>query len=100
MLVDFARKRRAERRGGGNANVTLSDELAFGLGGTDEDIERVNDALDELAETDPRLKHVVEMKYFGGFNDQEIAEALDVTDRTVRRDWERARMLLSVTLKK
>ena len=40
------------------------------------------------------------MKYFGGFTDQEIAEALDVTDRTVRRDWERARMLLSVTLKK
>ena len=56
--------------------------------------------LDELAETYPRLKHVVEMKYFGGFSDQEIAEALDVTDRTVRRDWERARMLLSVTLKK
>jgi RNA polymerase sigma factor (TIGR02999 family) len=100
VLVDFARKRRAERRGGGHANVTLSDELAAGLGGTDEDIERVNDALDELAETDPRLKHVVEMKYFGGFNDQEIAEALDVTDRTVRRDWERARMLLSVALKK
>ena len=94
------RKRRAERRGGGQANVTLSEELAAGLGGTDEDIERVNDALDDLAESDPRLRHVVEMRYFGGFNDQEIAEALGVTDRTVRRDWERAKMLLSVALKR
>ena len=100
VMVDFARKRRAQRRGGGQANVTLSDDLAAGLGGTDEDIERVNDALDELEESDPRLKHVVEMRYFGGFNDQEIAEALGVTDRTVRRDWERARLLLSLALKK
>ena len=100
VMVDFARKRRAERRGGGQANVTLSEELAAGLGGTDEDIERVNDALDDLAESDPRLRHVVEMRYFGGFNDQEIAEALGVTDRTVRRDWERAKMLLSVALKR
>ena len=100
VMVDFARKRRAERRGGGKANVTLSEELAGGLGGTDEDIERVNDALDDLAESDPRLRHVVEMRYFGGFNDQEIAEALGVTDRTVRRDWERAKMLLSVALKR
>jgi RNA polymerase sigma factor (TIGR02999 family) len=100
VMVDFARKRRAERRGGGQANLTLSEELASGLGGTDEDIERVNDALDELEDVDPRLKHVVELRYFGGFNDQEIAEALGVTDRTVRRDWERARLLLSVALKK
>ena len=100
VMVDFARKRRAERRGGGQANVTLSEELAAGLGGTDEDIERVNDALDDLAESDPRLRHVVEMRYFGGFNDQEIAEALGVTDRTVRRDWERAKLLLSVALKR
>lgn len=100
VMVDFARKRRAERRGGGKANVTLSDDLAAGVGGTDEDIERVNDALDDLAESDPRLRHVIEMRYFGGFNDQEIAEALGVTDRTVRRDWERARLLLSVELRK
>jgi RNA polymerase sigma factor (TIGR02999 family) len=100
VMVDFARKRRAERRGGGQANLTLSEELAAGLGGTDEDIERVNEALDELAESDPRLRHVVEMRYFGGFNDQEIAEALGVTDRTVRRDWERAKLLLSVALKR
>ena len=100
VMVDFARKRRAERRGGGVANVTLSDDLAAGIGGTDDDIERVNEALDDLAESDPRLRHVIEMRYFGGFNDQEIAEALGVTDRTVRRDWERAKLLLAVSLKK
>jgi RNA polymerase sigma factor (TIGR02999 family) len=100
VMVDFARKRRAERRGGGNANVTLADDLAGDIGGTDEDIERVNDALDDLAESDPRLRQVVELRYFGGFNDQEIAEALGVTDRTVRRDWERAKLLLFVALKK
>jgi RNA polymerase sigma factor (TIGR02999 family) len=99
VMVDFARKRRAERRGGGNANVTLSEDLAAGIGGTDEDIVRVNEALDDLAESDPRLRHVIEMRYFGGFSDQEIAEALGVTDRTVRRDWERARLLLSLALK-
>ena len=100
VMVDFARKRRAERRGGGSANVTLSDDLAAGIGGTDDDIERVNEALDDLAESDPRLRHVIEMRYFGGFNDQEIAESLGVTDRTVRRDWERAKLLLSVALRK
>jgi RNA polymerase sigma factor (TIGR02999 family) len=99
VMVDFARKRRAERRGGGNANVTLSEDLAAGIGGTDEDIVRVNEALHDLAESDPRLRHVIEMRYFGGFSDQEIAEALGVTDRTVRRDWERARLLLSLALK-
>ena len=99
VMVDFARKRRAERRGGGNANVTLSEDLAAGIGGTDEDIVRVNEALHDLAESDPRLRHVIEMRYFGGFSDQEIAEALCVTDRTVRRDWERARLLLSIALK-
>lgn len=100
VMVDFARKRQAARRGGGHADVTLSEELAGGLGGTDEDIERVDDALRELEDADPRLKHVVEMRYFGGFSDAEIAEALGITDRTVRRDWERARLLLAVGLKK
>lgn len=100
VMVDYARKRMAERRGGGKADLTLSDELADGLGGTDEDIERVHEALEELAEIDPRMKQVVEMHYFGGFGAPDIAEALGVTERTVYRDWERAKMLLSVSLKK
>jgi RNA polymerase sigma factor (TIGR02999 family) len=100
VMVDFARKRMAQRRGGGQANVTLSEELADGLGGTDEDILRVSEALEELGDADPRLRQVVEMHYFGGFSAEDIAEALGVTERTVYRDWERARLLLSVALKR
>jgi RNA polymerase sigma factor (TIGR02999 family) len=100
VIVDFARKRRAARRGGAAAHVTLSTDLLEGSQGSDDDVERVHEALDELAHTDPRLKQVIEMRYFGGFNEQEIGEALGLTDRTVRRDWERARLLLQVALKR
>lgn len=99
VIVDFARRRRTARRGGGHAEVTFSEDLAGGLGGTDADVERVDAALRELEDIDPRLKEVVEMRYFGGFSDAEIAEALGVAERTVRRDWARARLLLSVALK-
>ncbi len=99
VIVDYARKRSALRRGGGIANVTLTTEILDGAASTDSDVERVDDALNELEATDPRLKQVVEMRFFGGLTEQEIAEALGVTDRTVRRDWERARMLLMVSLR-
>lgn len=100
VIVDFVRKRRAERRGGGAVHVTLSTDLLDGGGGSDEDIERVNDALGELASVDQRLKHVVEMRYFGGFAEEEIGEALGVSERTVRRDWERAKLLLQVAIRR
>ena len=100
VIVDFARKRRADRRGGGAADVTLSTELIEGVLSTDDEIERINDALLELETTDPRLKQVVEMRFFVGLSEEEIAQSLGITDRTVRRDWQRARMLLSVSLKR
>jgi RNA polymerase sigma factor (TIGR02999 family) len=100
VIVDFARKRRADRRGGAAEHVTLTTELLDGQADSDDDIERVHEALDELQKTDPRLKTVVEMRYFGGFEEKEIAEALGVAVRTVRRDWERARLLLLVALKR
>lgn len=100
IVVDFVRKRRAERRGGGAAHVTLSTDLLDSGGSSDEDIERVNDALGELASVDQRLKQVVEMRYFGGFAEQEIGEALGVSERTVRRDWERAKLLLQVAIRR
>ena len=60
----------------------------------------MHEALVELAKVDPRLVRVVEMRYFAGLTENEIAAALDVTDRTVRRDWEKARVLLAAMLKR
>jgi RNA polymerase sigma factor (sigma-70 family) len=54
--------------------------------------------LDELALLEPRLAQVVEMRYFGGLLEQEIAQALGVTERTVQRDWQKARLFLSMSL--
>lgn len=101
VIVDFARRRSAERRGGDHPHLTLSTDVAGSVAGEGgDDIERVNDALLELERSDPRLKQVVEMRYFGGLTEAEIAGALGLTERTVRRDWERARLLLSVGLKR
>ncbi len=66
--------------------------------GDSEDLLRVNEALDVLAQAEPRLARVVEMRYFGGYTEVEIAEALDLTERTVRRDWDKARLLLAAML--
>ena len=65
----------------------------------DAEVERLDDALAVLQRNDPRLKQIVEMRYFAGMSDAEIAEALGVTPRTVGRDWVRARLLLSVEMK-
>jgi RNA polymerase sigma factor (TIGR02999 family) len=100
IIVDFARRRSAARRGGGLARETLDTDRLDALAAADEEIENVADALEVLEKTDPRLKQVVEMRYFGGMSDAEIAEALGVTVRTVGRDWQRARLLLSVALQR
>jgi RNA polymerase sigma factor (sigma-70 family) len=60
---------------------------------------RINDALEALQKVDARLVRVVEMRYFAGMTETEIADALGVTDRTVRRDWQKARLLLAETLR-
>ena len=61
-------------------------------------IVQVHEALQELEQADPRAARMVEMRYFGGYTDKEIAETLAVTERTVQRDWEKARMLLRAIL--
>jgi len=98
VIVDLVRKRRAERRGGGDFKVELGEIQVAHSCATEDRILRVSDALDELAVADARLAQVVEMRYFAGLDEREIAAALGVTDRTVRRDWQKARLLLSVAL--
>ena len=99
VIIDAVRERQAERRGGGAEFLTLSTQLLNNVDGDNQDVLRVNEALDVLAQAEPRLAQVVEMRYFGGYTEAEIADALELTERTVRRDWDKARLLLSALLK-
>ena len=99
IIVDAARASRAERRGGDVAHVTLNTDVANRVANPEDQILDVHAALDELGRLDKRLVQVVEMRYFGGMKDSEIAESLGLTDRTVRRDWEKARLLLANALR-
>jgi RNA polymerase sigma factor (TIGR02999 family) len=98
VVVDLVRGKLAERRGGGAAHVTLSTGIGEGTPAAESEILRVHEALDDLAALNERMAQVVEMRYFAGLTESEIADALGVTERTVRRDWEKARVLLAETL--
>lgn len=97
VIIDLVRERNAERRGGGERKLTLNTAMGDSLPARDDPL-RVDDALAELATREPRLAKVVEMRYFGGYSEDEVAEALAVTTRTVQRDWQKARMLLHAML--
>jgi len=99
VIVDCVRERSAQRRGGGDVHVALDAAIEEKISCGERQILAVHQALDNLAEVSPRLVTVVEMRYFGGVSEPEIAEALGVTERTVRRDWEKARLLLAAALK-
>jgi len=99
VIVDFARQRQAERRGGDAVHVSLDARLAEDLRAGEDEVIQINDAIEALQSEDPRLVQVVEMRYFAGMTEQEIAAVLGVTDRTVRRDWEKARLLLAAMLR-
>jgi RNA polymerase sigma factor (TIGR02999 family) len=99
IIVDFARARAAERRGGDVPHLTLNTAVSEGAVAGEDEIVAVHEALNDLAVLDARLARVVEMRYFGGLSDEEIAAAMGVTDRTVRRDWQKARLLLAAALR-
>ena len=99
VIVDLARARATERRGLRAQHVTLDTEVSESVPTSENEILRVHEALEELVSVDERLVRVVEMRYFAGLTEKEIAEVLGVTERTVRRDWEKARMLLAAALK-
>jgi RNA polymerase sigma factor (TIGR02999 family) len=93
VLVDRARERSALKRGGVRRQITLDDEV-MALEDQAEMLLQLNDALERLATVDPRLAQVVDCRFFGGLTEQETAEALGLTTRTVQRDWVKARVLL------
>lgn len=99
VIVDLVRGKFAERRGGDALHVTLDSQIGDEAGEVESEILRVHEALEELGRYDARMVQVVEMRYFAGMTEIEIADALEVTDRTVRRDWEKARLLLAELLK-
>ena len=98
VIVSSARERSAEKRGAGRRPLTLSTQAAEQLSAGEEDILRVHDALESLEQVDARLAQVVQMRYFGGYSEQEIADTLDVTERTVQRLWLKARLMLQAAL--
>jgi RNA polymerase sigma factor (TIGR02999 family) len=100
IIVDSVREQLAERRGAGAEHITLSSAELLPLQPTSDgdQIMRVHDALAELEALDAELAQVVEMRYFGGYTEVEIGELLGVTERTVRRRWDKGRAWLFVAL--
>ena len=99
VIIDAVRERQALRRGGDLVELTLNTEIANNVESSEGQLLHIHEALAVLEQSEPRLAQVVEMRYFGGYSDGEIADTLQVTDRTVRRDWEKARLLLMAILK-
>jgi RNA polymerase sigma factor (TIGR02999 family) len=100
VVVDLARSRAAARHGGDLRQVTLNTQIGDRTIEGEEEIIRVHEALEELAAADPRMVQVVEMRYYAGLTEKEVADALGVSERTVKRDWEKARMMLAAALKR
>lgn len=97
VLVDAARERYAAKRGGGLADLTLSIAERVPAG-SDEELLHVDEALSRLQALEPRLAQVVECRFFAGYNEVETAEVLGTSERTVRRDWLKAKAWLYVEL--
>ena len=86
VLVDYARTHRAAKRGGGQQKVSLDDALLI-TGEQSDDLVALDEALSRLAQFDARQSRIVELRFFGGLNEEETAEVLGASSRTVRRDW-------------
>ena len=99
VVVDYARQRMARKRGGDLHRVTdLPEDLEGGVR-LDEDTLALDTALNRLAAVDTRLAQVVELRYFAGLSELEIAELLERSERSIRRDWQKARIFLLASLR-
>ena len=100
IIIDSARENLAQRRGGGAVHETLGGDAALQVADTSqsEELVRVSEALVELESVDRELAELVDMRYFGGYTESEIAELQGITERTVRRRWDKARAWLYLAL--
>jgi RNA polymerase sigma factor (TIGR02999 family) len=97
LIIDFVRSRHAQKRGGHVEITSISTDVPEAVPDCKE-LTRISDAQDALATVDPRLAQVVDLKFFCGFSFGEIAAMQDVSERTVQRDWEKARIYLHQAL--
>lgn len=93
LIIDHARTRQAQKRGGQFEITSLGTEVG-GTMADHQDLQRISDALDELAKMDSALSEIVDLKFFCGFSFAEIAAMRCVSERTVQRNWEKARIYL------
>jgi RNA polymerase sigma factor (TIGR02999 family) len=93
VLVDAARRRNSQKRGGDRLRITLDDRIDIS-NENETDLVALDEALTRLADLNPRHSRIVELRYFGGLTEEQVAEMLDVSARTVRRDWSVARAWL------
>lgn len=93
LLVDYSRRRRAKKRGS-QFEITLHEDDALPADGTGTELSEIADALEELAKLDAPLAELVDLCFFAGLSFREIAEMRQVSERTVQRDWQKARLLL------
>jgi RNA polymerase sigma factor (TIGR02999 family) len=98
LIIDYARRRHAQKRGGEFHFTTIATDV---VGAVPDAVEltRISDAVDELEATDARLARIVDLKFFCGFSFGEIASIMGVSERTVQRDWEKARIFLHRVLR-
>ena len=99
VVVDYARNRMARKRGGDLKRVAEIPEEAESSLRLDENLLALDTALERLAAVDEKLAKVVELRYFAGLSDQEIAELLGRSERSIRRDWQKARMFLLAAMR-
>lgn len=98
ILIDYARRRTAQKRGGGAPHVALTDAQVSTEPMTADLFLALDQALNRLEELDERLARVVEYRFFGGMKEKEIAELMDLSPRTIRRDWRKAKGWLARAL--
>lgn len=100
VLVEAARRRQADKRGGGQAFVTLDESVDAPTASTPAEVLALNRALDELSRLSPRQASIVEYRFFGGLDLAETARALEVSESTIERDWRSARAWLGRELRR